>query len=173
MPNIIEGVIKYAVDKKSPASLEEAYKIAKDISDPALRAQQFGRIAECFVIIGCIPLNEPPLGKDPETFESEIYPFERGLAIIKEHVKKPRISLKIAEMIDILISYTNVSNNPDDAIPLAMYAVEIENPLERDAMMSRIISNLHYNVTYPDSTDPYEIMASLIQRNVHSTSNPP
>ena len=53
-----------------------------------------------------------------------------------------------------------------------MYAVEIENPLERDAMMSRIISNLHYNVTYPDSTDPYEIMASLLQRNVHSTSNP-
>ena len=39
-------------------------------------------------------------------------------------------------------------------------------------MMSRIISNLHYNVTYPDSTDPYEIMASLLQRNVHSTSNP-
>jgi hypothetical protein len=172
MPNIIEGVIKYAIDKKSPASLEEAYKIARDISDPALKAQQFGRIAECFVIIGCILLNEPPLNKGPETFESEIYPFERGLAIIKEHVKKPRISLKIAGMIDILISYSNISNNPDYAIPLAMYAVEIENPLERDAMMSRIISNLHYNVTYPDSTDPYEIMASLLQRNVHSTSNP-
>jgi hypothetical protein len=172
MPNIIEGIIKYAVDKKSPASLEEAYKIAKEISDPALRAQQLGRIAECFVIIGCILLNEPPLSRDPESFESEIYPFERGLAIIKEHVKKPRISLKIAGMIDILISYSNVSNNPDYAIPLAMYAVEIENPLERDAMMSRIISNLHYNLTYPDSTDPYEIMASLLQRNVHSTSNP-
>ena len=172
MPNIIEGVIKYAVDKKSPASLEEAYKIAKDISDPALKAQQFGRIAEYFVIIGCILLNEPPLTKDTETFEAEIYPFERGLAIIKEHVKKPRISLKIAGMIDILISYSSVSNNPDYAIPLAMYAVEIENPLERDAMMSRIISNLHYNVSYPDSTDPYEIMASLLQRNEHSTSNP-
>ena len=87
-------------------------------------------------------------------------------------MKKPRISLKIAGMIDILISYSNVSNNPDYAIPLAMYAVEIENPLERDAMMSRIISNLHYNVTYPERTDPYEIMASLLQRNVHSTSNP-
>ena len=53
-----------------------------------------------------------------------------------------------------------------------MYAVEIENPLERDAMMSRIISSLNYNVTYPDSTDPYEIMAFLLQRNEHSTSNP-
>ncbi len=75
-------------------------------------------------------------------------------------------------MIDILISYSSVSNNPDYIIPLAMYAVEIENPLERDAMMSRIISNLNDSVTYPDSTDPYEIMAFLLQRNEHSTSNP-
>ena len=32
-------------------------------------------------------------------------------------------------MIDILISYSTVSDNPDYTIPLAMYAVEIENPL--------------------------------------------
>ncbi len=172
MANIIEGVIKYAVDKKSPASLEEAYKIAKEISDPGLKAQQFGRITEYFVIIGCILLKESPHHRDAEAFTSEIYPFERGLSIIKEIVKKPRISLKIAGMIDILISYSSVSNNPDYTIPLAMYALEIENPLERDAMMSRIISNLHLNVTYPDSTDPYEIMAFLLQRNEHSTSNP-
>jgi hypothetical protein len=172
MANIIEGVIKYAVDKKSPASLEEAYRIAKDISDPGLKTQQFGRISEYFVIIGCILLKESPHHIDTEAFNSEIYPFERGLSIIKEIVKKPRISLKIAGMIDILLSYSNISNNPDYTIPLAMYALEIENPLERDAMMSRIISNLHYNVTYPDSTDPYEIMASLLQRNEHSTSNP-
>ncbi|MCK9592066.1 MAG: hypothetical protein M0Q91_08685 [Methanoregula sp.] len=172
MGNIIEGVIKYAVDKKSPDSLEQAYRIAQDISDPGLKAQQFGRIAEYFVIIGCILLKDSPVHTDAEAFQSEIYPFERGLSIIKGNVKKPRISLKIAGMIDILISYSSVSNNPDYAIPLAMYAVEIENPLERDAMMSRIISNLHYNVSYPDSTDPYEIMASLLQRNEHSTSNP-
>lgn len=172
MANIIEGVIRYAVDKKSPSSLEEAYQIAKDISDPGLKAQQFGKIAECFVIIGCILLNEPRMHTGPDAFQSEIYPFERGLAIIKENVKKPRISLKIAGMIDILLSYSSVSTNPDYTIPLAMYAVEIENPLERDAMMSRIISNLNFNVTYPDSTDPYEIIASLLQRNEHSTSNP-
>jgi hypothetical protein len=53
-----------------------------------------------------------------------------------------------------------------------MFAVEIENPFERDAMMSRIISNLHENITYPDSTDPYEIMAYLLQRDRHSASNP-
>jgi hypothetical protein len=172
MVNIIDGVIQYAVDKHSPAALEQAYKIAKDISDPGLKTQQFGRIAECFVKIGCILLRDPKSRTDAEAFTSEIYPFERGLSIIKENVKKPRISLKIAGMIDILISYSSVSDNPDYIIPLAMYAVEIENPLERDAMMSRIISNLNYNVTYPDSTDPYEIMAFLLQRNEHSTSNP-
>jgi tetratricopeptide (TPR) repeat protein len=172
MVNIIDGVIQYAIDKHSPAALEQAYKIAKDIGDPGLKIQQFGRIAECFVKIGCILLKEPPTSTDSTVFSSEIYPFERGLSIIKETVKKPRISLKIAGMIDILISYSSVSDNPDYIIPLAMYAVEIENPLERDAMMSRIISNLNYSVTYPDSTDPYEIMAFLLQRNEHSTSNP-
>jgi tetratricopeptide (TPR) repeat protein len=172
MVNIIDGVIQYAIDKHSPAALEQAYKIAKDIGDPGLKTQQFGRIAECFVKIGCILLKEPKSRTDAAAFTSEIYPFERGLSIIKENVKKPRISLKIAGMIDILISYSSVSDNPDYIIPLAMYAVEIENPLERDAMMSRIISNLNYNVTYPDSTDPYEIMAFLLQRNEHSTSNP-
>lgn len=172
MVNIIDGVIQYAIDKHSPGALEQAYKIAKDIGDPGLKTQQFGRIAECFVKIGCILIKEPKSHKDAEIFSSEIYPFERGLSIIKETVKKPRISLKIAGMIDILISYSSVSDNPDYIIPLAMYAVEIENPLERDAMMSRIISNLNYSVTYPDSTDPYEIMAFLLQRNEHSTSNP-
>ena len=172
MVNIIDGVMHYAVGKRSPTALEEAYKIAKDLGDPTLKTQQFGRIAEYFVKIGCILLKEPKSHADADSFLSEIYPFERGLSIIKENVKKQRISLKIAGMIDILISYSRVSSNPDYTIPLAMYAVEIENPLERDAMMSRIISNLNYNVTYPDSTDPYEIMAFLLQRNEHSTSNP-
>ena len=172
MVNIIDGVIQYAIDKHSPAALEQAYKIAQDIGDPGLKTQQFGRIAECFVKIGCILLKEPKSRTDAEAFTSEIYPFERGLSIIKENIKKPRISLKIAGIIDILISYLSTSDNPDYIIPLALYTVEIENPLERDAMMSRIISNLNYNVNYPDSTDPYEIMAFLLQRNEHSTSNP-
>ena len=75
-------------------------------------------------------------------------------------------------MIDILISYSRDSDNPDYIIPLAMFSVEIENPFERDAMMSRIISNLNENVTYPDSTDPYEIMAYLLQGGRHSAANP-
>ncbi len=152
--------------------LEEAFKIAKDISDPALKTQQFEKIAECFVKIGCILLNEPAKRPDAGDFKAEIYPFERALSIIKENVRTPWISLKIAGMIDILISYSHTGDNPDYTIPLAMFSVEIENPFERDAMMSRIISNLKENITYPDSTDPYEIMAYLLQRNRYATSNP-
>jgi hypothetical protein len=172
MANIIDGVIQYAVSKHSPAVLEEAFRIALDISDPVLKTQQFEKIAECFVKIGCFLLNEPEFRPDPDDFAAEIYPFERSLSIIKENIKTPWISLKIAGMIDILISYSRDSSNPDYTIPLAMFAVEIENPFERDAMMSRIISNLNENVTYPDSTDPYEIMAYLLQRDRHSASNP-
>ena len=71
-----------------PAALEQAYKIAKDIGDPGLKTQQFGRIAECFVKIGCILLKEPKSRTDAEVFSSEIYPFERGLSIIKENCQK-------------------------------------------------------------------------------------
>jgi len=171
MANIIEGVIQYTISKRSPEVLEEAFRIAKDISDPVLKTQQFEKIAECFVKIGCILLNEPDSRTDAEAFVAEIYPFERALSIIKENIKTPWISLKIAGMIDIIISYSRIGDNPDYTIPLAMFSVEIENPFERDAMMSRIISNLKETITYPDSTDPYEIMAYLLQRNRNATSN--
>ena len=172
MTNIIGGIIKYATDKQSPVALEEAYQIAKDIGDTALKTQQFERIAENFVMIGCTLLQDQKSVRDPDDFALELYPFERGLSIIKENIKVPWLSLKIAGIIDIILSHSRISNNPDYAIPLAMFSAEIKNPLERDAMMSRIISNLNENLTYPDSTDSYEIMAFLLKRNVYSTSNP-
>ena len=118
------------------------------------------------------PLKEQKSRRDSDDFAAELYPFERGLSIIKENVKVAWISLKIAGIIDIILSYSRVSNNPDYAIPLAMFSAEIKNPLERDAMMSRIISNLNENLTYPDSTDSYEIMTFLLKRNVYSSLNP-
>ena len=53
-----------------------------------------------------------------------------------------------------------------------MFAVEIENPFERDAMMSRIISSLQTDVILPSSTDPYEIMANLLQRSEMAKEDP-
>ena len=172
MANIINGVIKYAIDKKSPDALEEAHLIASDINDPSLKAQLFERIAECFVKIGCILIKDSRFSEIEDYFISALQPFERGLQIIKDNIKSPQISLKIAGIIDIIISYSRTSNSRDYIIPMAMYAIEIENSYERDAMMSRIISNLDDDLLSPNSTDPYEIMASLLQRNDVSKSNP-
>jgi hypothetical protein len=172
MANIIDGVIKYAIDRKSSDALEEAYRIAKEIHDPSLRAQLFERIAECFVRIGCIILREPYAATAVEDFTAAKRSFSRGLEIIKQDLRSPQISLKIAGIIDIIITHSKTSSNLDFIIPLAMYAAEIQNTFERDAMMSRIISSLQTDVIHPSSTDPYEIMAYLLQRSDRAKEDP-
>ena len=171
MANIIDGVVKYAIDKKSSDALEEAYLIAREINDPSLKAQLFERIAECFVRIGCIILKEPS-SSAKEDFASAKRSFSRGLAIINQDIKSPQVSLKIAGIIDIIINHSKSSSNPDFIIPLAMYTAEIHNTFERDAMMSRIISSLQTDVIHPSSTDPYEIMAYLLQRSEMAKEDP-
>jgi hypothetical protein len=165
MANIVDGIIKYAIDKNSPESLEEAYLIARDISDPALKAQLYEKIAECFVKIGCSIFSEAKNRSPESDFKATFYPYERGMEITRQNIKNTHISLKIAGMIDILISYSRTSDNLDFIIPLAQYAMEIENPYERDAMISRIISNLNEAITHPDSSDPYEIVVYLLKKN--------
>jgi hypothetical protein len=172
MANIIDGVIKYAIDRKSSDALEEAYRIAKEINDPSLKAQLFERIAENFVRIGCIILKEPYSMTARGDFNAAKRSFSRGLEIIKQDIKSPQVSLKIAVIIDIIVTHSKSSSNRDFIIPLAMYAAEIKNTFERDAMMSRIISSLQTDVILPSSTDPYEIMASLLQRNDVAKEDP-
>ena len=165
MANIVDGIIKYAIDKQSPEALEEAYTITAEIDDPALQSQLYERISECFVKIGCSILINPRYPAHDANLNSALRPFERGLEIIKKDLKTPQVSLKLAGIIDVIISFSRTSSNPDFVIPLAMYAVEIDNIYERDAMMSRILSNLSDDLDHPDSTDPYEVMAFLLQRN--------
>jgi hypothetical protein len=172
LANIIEGVLKYAIGRHSSDALEQAYLIADNIPDPVLRAQLFDRISECFVKIGCITLKGSKYGQRGEDFEEAFHSFERGLEIIKGNVKGPQISLKIAGMLDIMITYSRTSENPDYIVALAMYTLEIENSFERDAMMYRIISNLNDNIPHPNSTDPYEIISYLLQRNEHAKDSP-
>ena len=99
-----------------------------------------------------------------KTLNPVFHSFERGLEIIKQNIKGQQISLKIASMLDIMITYSRTSENPDYIIALAMYTIEIENTFERDAMMHRIISNLNDDIPHPNSTDPYEIIAYLLQK---------
>ncbi|MGB9177346.1 MAG: hypothetical protein WCB46_11530 [Methanoregula sp.] len=172
LANIVDGVIKYAIDRRSSDTLEEACLIAKEINDPSLKAQLFERIAESFVRIGCIILNEPDSMTAGEDFKSAKRSFSRGLTIIKRQIKSPMVSLKIAGIIDIIISHSKSASNQDFIIPLAMYAAEIENTFERDAMMSRIVSSLQTDVILPGSADPYEIMAYLLQKSNMAKEDP-
>jgi hypothetical protein len=171
MANIIDGVIKYATDKQSPDALEDAYLIARDIADPSLRMQLCEHITECLVKIGCALLQDQKFQDRMNAESAILQPFSRGLQLLKNESKKTQLSLKIARMIDIILSYSRKSANPDYIVPLVFFSVEIENPFERNAMLSRIVSNLNEEIDHPDSADPYEIMAYLLQRNYHVKSS--
>jgi hypothetical protein len=170
--NIIKGVIKYSIDKFSADALEKACIIVSDINDPSLKTELFERIAESFVKIGCISLGEiPSVIKDTKR-DQILTSFERGLDVIRQNVAVPQISLKIAGMIDIILSYSRISENEDYIIPLAMYSIEIKNSFERDAMLSRIVSNLNENIHHPDSADPYEIITFILKGRLQGNFNP-
>lgn len=172
MANIIGGIIKYATDKNSYDALEEAYTIAKEINDPSLKIQLCEKIAETFIKIGCGIYRDSAYFISRQESNFNLLPFTRGLDIIKQEMKNQQVSLKIASMIDIILGYSKGSTNPDYLLPLALYTVEIEHAFERDAMMARVVTNLNECFTHPDSADPYEIMAYLIQKNYQTRSNP-
>lgn len=165
MTNIIDGVIKYAVGRHAPDALDEAYHIAQEIEDPSLRMQLCERIAESFVRIGCDQIRDASSRNITLPQETVLKPFEKGLQLLKAEIKNPRISLKIAGIIDIILSTAKKSAGTEYILPLVMYAIEIENPLERTAMMSRIVSNLNENLVHPDSADPYEVLAYILGRH--------
>jgi len=170
--NIIEGMIRYATDNQSLEALEEAYPIVKEIEDPSLRMQLCERLAECFVRIGCSRITN----MTPQTYNTHVdfllEPFEKGLDLLKHEMKKPQVSLKIAGMIDIILSSAKKSNSSGYILPLARFSIEIENPLERNAMMMRIVTNIQEDIPHPDSADPYEIIAYILQNNYHVNTTP-
>jgi hypothetical protein len=172
MTNIIEGVIKYATSKQVPEALDEAYCIAQDIEDPSLRMKLCERIAESFVRIGCSLIQETTSHKSRGDNNIPLKPFKNGLQLLKTEIKKPQLSLKIAGMIDIILFSSKKSTSSDYILPLALYSIEIENSLERDAMMSRIVANLNEDLIHPDSADPYEILAYILQKHYHARSSP-
>lgn len=171
--NIIEGVIKYASSKRDPDALDEAYRIAQDIEDPSLRLQVCERIAESFVRIGCDLIQESNLAQKSLADKNVLLkPFEKSLHLLRAEVKKPQISLKIAGMIDIILFSSKKSHGTDYVLPLALYSIEIEDPLERNAMMLRIVAKLNEEIIYPDSADPYEVLAYILQNCYHIQSTP-
>ena len=171
MTNIIEGVIKYATGKHVPEALDDAYRIAQDIEDPSLRMQLCERIAESFVRIGCDIIQDTTTQKSRLCKNLPLKPFKTGLQLLKSEIKKPQISLKIAGMIDIILFSSKKSACTDYILPLALYSIEIEDPMERNAMMSRIVANLNEDLVHPDSADPYEILAYILQTHYRASSS--
>ncbi|HNX17257.1 MAG TPA: hypothetical protein PKM50_02895 [Methanoregula sp.] len=172
MTNIIEGVVKYATGRQAPDALDEAYKIAQEIDDPSLRMQLCERIAESFVRIGCNLIHDAAAGNNRLSQNTPLKSFEKGLQLLKTEIKTPQISLKIAGMIDIILLSSKKGTGTDYIIPLVLYSLEIENPLERDAMMSRIVANLNEDIVHPDSADPYEVLAYILQAHYHKRVSP-
>jgi hypothetical protein len=163
MSNIINGLIKYAIDKHYPEALEEAYSIAQDIHDPSLKKDLIEHIFECFVKIGCLLIEEHQKLHQPNATISALPPFKRGLELLFLHWKKEVRSLKIANLIDIVLQSSRQNFSENYFIPLALFALEIENPDERDAMVLRIVTTINTGTLYSDSTDPYEIFVHYLQ----------
>lgn len=171
--NITEGVIKYARSKQDPDALDEAYRIVQDIEDPSLRTQICERIAESFVRIGCDCLQDfAGIQKNYVNNDTLLKPFRRSLQLLKAEVKKNHISLKIAGMIDIILFASKKSTEQDYILPLALFSLEIEDSLERNAMMLRIVAKLSEDIMYPDSADPYEVLAYILQNRYRLRSTP-
>ncbi|HVP96681.1 hypothetical protein [Methanoregula sp.] len=171
--NIIEGIIKYATSKQDPEVLDEAYRLAQEIDDPSLRLQISELIAESFVRIGCDRIqgfSRDP--KAPVNISALLRPFRKSLELLNAEERKPQISLKIAGMIDIILLSSKKSASHHYLLPLAMYSIEIENPLERNAMMLRVVGKLNEEIADPDSADPYETLAYILQNHYHLQITP-
>lgn len=170
--NIIDGMIKYALDKQSLEALDEAYQITKNTDDPALKMQLCERIAECFVRIGCVRISHMSLQEYTSQVDYLLEPFENGLDILNQEMNRTQVSLKIAGMIDIILSAAKNSSSSGYILPLAKFSIEIENPLERNAMMMRIVAHIHEELAHPDTADPYEIVAYILQTTYQDHATP-
>jgi hypothetical protein len=170
--NIIEGMIRYGLAFRSALALEEAYTASREIHDNALQMHQIEHIAEYFVRLGCVRLSESEPNQEYDTIEDAIRPFIRSLEILSKVLKDQNLILKISGFIDITLDHATQKGQLSYTIPLSLLILAIENPLERDAMIRRINSVITDMNEVPDSSDPYQTMVHLLQRDVFLRSTP-
>ncbi len=169
---ITEGIIKYATDKQHPGALEEAYLIAQDIGDPSLNKELIDHICECFVKIGCLVIHTTGFSVQDQDFTTMFQPFQRGRELLILHGKKEERSLKVSHFIDIILESARQKFLQGFFFPLCLYVLEIENPIERNAMMSRIVANIKQHILTPESTDPYETLVYNLLSIKYPDQNP-
>ncbi len=170
--SVINGMIRYGIHQLSPDALNEAYALTQQIADLSLRQQLRENILEGLVRIGCLLFAEAnPEPEDPLAFARQLEPYERAVQLLKEQKNRPQIALKLARYIDIILEYKQNQKNPSYIIPLALFILEIESPLERNAMIYRVASNFKDFVEDMDSPGPNEVMVDLLQRLEHAKTS--
>jgi tetratricopeptide (TPR) repeat protein len=170
--SVINGMIRYGIHQLAPHALNEAYTLTQHIEDLSLRQQLRESILEGLIRIGCLVFsdaNPPPDSVD--AFKVEIEPFERAIQLLKEQKNKHQIALKLARYIDIILEYKQNSKNPNYIIPLALLVLEIESPLERNAMIYRVASHFKELTEDMDSQGPSEVIVDLLQRLEHARTS--
>lgn len=161
---IVQGMIRYALTEKTPHALDEAVRLLDMIDDPVLQQQLLERVIEAYIRVGCLRLEESAPAYQSADFADEARPFQQALALIQGHTAPSQVSLRIAGAIDIVLPYAERSGAVTFFVPLTLFSLQIEDPLERDAMISRIATGLREIVELLDSTDPYEVLAYLLMR---------
>lgn len=170
--NIIDGMITYAGNLRCPAALDEAYEIAQEIQDLALKKEITDRIIESYVRIGCLlvyDLGDPP-GR--EEFTRIFRLFLRGLEILTKRGPSEEQSLMIAHIIDIILDSSKERFRIDLVPALILFDLEIREATERDAMAIRIASFVRTLAGQPESTDPYESIVQVLLRVRCVTEDP-
>ncbi|QSZ68023.1 hypothetical protein RJ40_11215 [Methanofollis aquaemaris] len=170
--NIVRGMVKYGIDTMAPHALENAYDIAREIEDPSLRQQLLEGITEGFIRVGCRMMAEPLIAGDQALLENRMAVFRRSTEILRETVSERRYSIRLARGIDIITEYLKKNRSPYFAIPMAMLLLEIRSEAEQDAMVTRVSAEFEEYVDDLPSTDPYEMMAFLLQRLEYAKESP-
>ena len=160
--NIIEGMITYAADRRYPPALDEAYEVAREIADPSMRDEILQRICESYVRIGCLVVQD--LQDQPESgeYRAAFRLFLQGYELLAGRDRPEEQSLRIARIIDIILDFSKDRFRTDLLPALVLFAIEIRQPFERDAMTARIASLLRTASGLPDSTDPYESIVEVL-----------
>ncbi|NLX50064.1 MAG: hypothetical protein GXY82_09410 [Methanospirillum sp.] len=169
---IVQGMIRYAMTEKTPYALDEADRMLGMVDDARLQRELRDRVIETYIRVGCLRLVGGTAANQSPDFEDEVQPFRQALALIRQHAAPDQVSLRLAGAIDIVLSYAERSNSSAFFVPLALFSLEIENPLERDAMITRIAADLREIVELLDSTDPYEVLTYLLMQLDQAETSP-
>ncbi|WAC05648.1 MAG: hypothetical protein OS112_03200 [Methanoregula sp.] len=160
MAKIAEGMIKYAIDTRHPGALEEAYIIAQEIGDISSNKELVDHISDSFVILGCLAILDTNYPVKNTGFTQVFQPFQRGLELLIMHGKKDDRSIRVSYFIDIILESMHQRFQKSFFFPLCLYVLEIKDPFERDAMVSRIVASIRPQGLATESTDPYEVLAN-------------